>query len=69
MKIIETWAFSGCENLKKVIIPDSVTELDICAFYGCINLEDVTLPSSINAEDVKDAFDEESPWYKKNYIE
>lgn len=35
---INDFAFSGCENLENVIIPESVTEIGNYAFCQCINL-------------------------------
>ena len=42
-------AFGGCKNLRKVIIPNTVTELKQGAFYGCHNLTDVSLPPSVKS--------------------
>ena len=39
-------AFSGCANLKKVRIPDSVKEIDSSAFLFCEKLNDVRIPGS-----------------------
>ena len=41
---IGSYAFAGCESLKKAVIPDSVTAIGICAFHGCSGLETITLP-------------------------
>ena len=45
-------AFSSQEwldsnELKSVMIPDSVTRIGDCAFFGCKNLETITLPSNL----------------------
>lgn len=40
-------AFSGCEALEKVVIPEGVTMIDTEAFRGCENLRSVTIPSTI----------------------
>ena len=37
-------AFSGCNNLTTVVIPDSVTSIGRNAFRGCENLTEMTLP-------------------------
>jgi len=39
--------FSGCTNLTSVIIPSSVTTLEINCFYGCTSLTSVTIPASV----------------------
>lgn len=36
---IHDYAFSGCENLESITIPDSVTELGKYLFSGCYNLK------------------------------
>jgi len=40
-------AFRGCESLRFLIIPDSVTEIKAWAFTGCESLESVTLSDSL----------------------
>ncbi|MBO5820905.1 MAG: leucine-rich repeat protein, partial [Alistipes sp.] len=35
-------AFSECENLKSVILPDSIRIIDDNAFYRCTNLDSIT---------------------------
>ena len=45
-------AFSSQEwldsnELKSVMIPDTVTRIGDCAFFGCKNLETITLPSNL----------------------
>ena len=37
-------AFWECENLKTIVISDSITNIGECAFYGCKGLERITLP-------------------------
>ena len=47
----EGWcsAFDDCENLRSVIIPDSVKVIGDSAFKGCQNLQSVTIPDSVEA--------------------
>lgn len=40
-------AFSKCDKLVSIDIPDSVVEMGAEAFFGCSSLEDVRLPNSI----------------------
>jgi hypothetical protein len=40
---IGQWAFNGCTSLRHIIIPSSVTTIDVNAFAGCINLVTVVL--------------------------
>lgn len=35
------------QNVKKVVLPDSVTEIDYDAFYDFLSLKDISLPNSI----------------------
>lgn len=41
-------AFADNTSLKKVVIPEGVTEIQPDAFYGCSNLETVVLPETLN---------------------
>lgn len=40
-------AFMGCNKIKSVVIPDSVTLIDIYSFSGCSALESVSLGSGV----------------------
>ena len=44
---IESLAFSGCNNLSSVSIPNSVTMIGYQAFYGCSSLASASIPSSV----------------------
>lgn len=44
---IESSAFADCSSLKKVIIPEGITEIGANAFNNCSALETISLPSSI----------------------
>lgn len=35
------------DNIKQIIIPDSITSIGSCAFAGCLKLSDITIPSSV----------------------
>lgn len=39
--------FTGDENLKEVVLPESIDEIGNDAFAGCVNLQSVTIPDSI----------------------
>ena len=41
---ISSDAFSGCSNLEKIIIPDSVTSIGFGAFSGCSSLQSMSIP-------------------------
>ena len=44
---IDYAAFSYCDNLESITIPDSVTSIDDSAFSGCSNLTRITIPDSV----------------------
>ncbi|MDE5557626.1 MAG: leucine-rich repeat protein, partial [Ruminococcus sp.] len=44
-------AFGGCSFLSKIVIPDSITEIEYYAFAGCKNLGTIKLPYSIKSLD------------------
>ncbi|MBQ2883495.1 MAG: leucine-rich repeat protein [Alphaproteobacteria bacterium] len=44
---IEASAFRGCENLRSVTIPDSVTAIGDYVFSGCSNLSEIILSKNI----------------------
>lgn len=37
-------AFYDCTQLTEVIVPNSVTGIEVAAFYGCYNIESISLP-------------------------
>lgn len=49
-------AFMGCQNLKKVEIPDGVTQLEAGCFFLCENLEILTIPESVAKIDLCNVF-------------
>ena len=46
---IGNYAFSGCNGLTSVIIPNTVISIGINAFYNCSSLSSVTIPSSVTS--------------------
>ena len=46
---IENEAFSNCDELAGISIPDSVTSIDEKAFYDCNNLTSVTISDSVTS--------------------
>ena len=42
-------AFSGCNSLAAVTIPDSVTRIGLDAFYKCSSLTSITIPDSVTS--------------------
>lgn len=43
--VINDAMFSFCDKLKRIILPDNITEIRDGAFYECTNLEDLVMPS------------------------
>ena len=50
---IDSFLFSSCKNLVKVILPETVSSIGECAFCGCENLVQIDLPDALTtiAED------------------
>jgi len=46
---IDSFAFSGCCNLKSITIPDSVTSIEECAFTEISSLRSIIIPSSVTS--------------------
>ena len=42
-------AFTGCDNLKSITIPDGVTSIGKYAFSDCTNLESITIPDGVTS--------------------
>lgn len=45
---IDSEAFMDCENIKKVIIPDSILYIGDKAFKNCSSLYDITIPKNVS---------------------
>ncbi len=45
--VIGDSAFKGNTKVKKVILPDTIIDLQISAFHGCTNLETINTPDSL----------------------
>ena len=46
-KTVNDYAFNGCKNLKKIIIPEGVNSIGNNGFSSCINLTDIFLPDTV----------------------
>lgn len=62
VKSIDEWAFEDCEELTKVVIPDSITSIGFAAFGNCEKLADITL--SKNLESVGGNAFENTAWFQ-----
>lgn len=46
---LNEYAFRGCANITKVIIPEGLTNIETSVFYSCASLQSVTMPDSVTA--------------------
>lgn len=58
---IGAFSFEGKDSIKRVVIPEGVTEIKPCAFAGCSALAELELPDSA-VEFSKESF-ADTPWY------
>lgn len=65
---IRAGAFEGNENLKEIIIPDTVTKIDAGAFARMNNLEKLTIPF-VGSSAVADSYENESASQDKSVNE
>ena len=47
VKVIGDWAFSDCNSLTSINIPNSVTTIGDSAFWGCDSLTNINIPNSV----------------------
>ena len=48
IKSIGEYAFAGCKNLKRIVIPNNISIIACDAFSGCESLEEITICGSID---------------------
>lgn len=48
VKVIEKDAFVYCENLKSIVMPKEMEEIEEGAFFGCSALEEIKIPEGIS---------------------
>lgn len=56
LETIDKFAFKGCNNLKSIVIPASVTTIGAYAFSGCNNLTSVTFEEGSKLETLNSIF-------------
>lgn len=49
VRVIQPYAFLGVKELEKLVIPDSVEEIDAFAFADCDGLQEVVIPASVKS--------------------
>ena len=59
---IDAWAFDGCEELTKVVMPDSIVSISFDAFQDCEKLADITF--SKNLESIGTRAFEDTAWFE-----
>ena len=47
MHTIEDWAFTGCQSLRSIRLPDGIKSIGSCCFQSCTSLTSVFLPQSV----------------------
>ena len=51
IKTLHDTLFTGCVNLKSVVLEEGVEEIGLLPFGGCTSLEEITLPSTLKGID------------------
>lgn len=49
VRVIGDGAFSNCDSLKSITIPNGVTSIGDCAFYNCRSLESLTISNGVTS--------------------
>ncbi len=62
VKGIDAWAFEGCGELTRVVMPDTITSISFDAFEDCEKLADITF--SRNLEYVGSEAFEDTAWFE-----
>ena len=47
VKVIDNYAFIGCENLETVKFPDTLESIGILSFAGCRKIEYIKIPDDV----------------------
>ena len=55
IEVLGEWAFDRC-NARKIILPESLKEIQCYCFFNCPNLADITLPASLETLGSMQAF-------------
>ena len=71
VRSIGCYAFTGCENLRSVVIGEGCDTIYDDAFSGCVSLSDLVIPNSVVYVGGRDGFTEndgdytfhDTPWY------
>ena len=72
-RVVPAGSFYGCNELEKIVIPDTVLKIEKRAFYDCRNLKEIFIPCSVSVIELgafsycpiveKIVVDEENPRY------
>lgn len=52
--VVESAAFEGCEALTRIILPQSIAEIQEGIFIECTHLKQIILPESVKKLEVMD---------------
>ena len=51
-RVLHSGAFCDCNELEKVVIPDTVLKIETRAFYNCPNLKEIFIPCTVSVIEV-----------------